>query len=58
MIFAKNLPKFLWPEAVAYVNYIKNQSPMKVLGTGIIPYETFFGKKPDVSWLEEFGMKC
>ena len=57
-MFAKNLPKLLWPEAVAYTNYIKNQSPTKALGTGIMPYETFFGKKPDVSQLEEFGTKC
>ena len=26
MIFSKNLPKTLWPEAVAYTNYIRNQS--------------------------------
>jgi gag-polypeptide of LTR copia-type/Pol polyprotein, beta-barrel domain/Integrase core domain/Domain of unknown function (DUF4219)/GAG-pre-integrase domain/Zinc knuckle len=27
MIFAKGLPKVLWPEAVAYACYIKNRSP-------------------------------
>ena len=58
MIFPKNLPKTLWPEAVAYANYIKNWSPMWVLGTKIMPYEIFFWKKPDVSQLEEFEMKC
>lgn len=30
MIFAKNLPKFLWPEVVTY-------------GTHITPYQAFFG---------------
>ena len=58
MIFAKNLTKTLWPEAVAYANYIKNQSPTQALGTKITLHEIFFGKKPDASQLEEFGTKC
>ena len=58
MIFAKNLPKNLWPEAVAYTNYIQNWMPTRVLGTNITPYQSFFGKKPDVSRLEEFRMRC
>ena len=58
MIFAKNLPKNLWPEAVAYTNYIQNQIPTQALGTNIMPYQSFFGKKPDVSRLEEFGTRC
>jgi transposase InsO family protein len=58
MIFAKNLLKVLWPEAVAYANYIKNRSPTRALGQEITPYQAFFGRKPDVSRLEEFGSKC
>ena len=58
MLFAKDLPKTLWPEAVAYSNYIKNRSLTRALGSEIMPYQVFFKKKPDVSRLEEFGTKC
>ena len=58
MIFTKNLPKNLWPKVVAYANYIMNHMPTQALGTNIMSYETFFGKKPDVSRLEEFGTRC
>ena len=49
MLFAKDLPKTLWPKAVAYSNYIKNRSLTQALGLEIMPYEAFFKKKPDVS---------
>ena len=58
MIYAKNLPKFIWPEAVAYACYIKNRSPTRALGAKTTPYQEFSGKKPDVSRLEEFGTRC
>jgi transposase InsO family protein len=58
MIFAKNLPKSLWPEAVSYACYIKNRSPVRALDGKLTPYEAFFKKKPDVSRLEEFGTRC
>ena len=58
MIFAKNLLKNLWPEAVAYANYIRNWMPTWAHSTNIMPYQSFFGKKPDVSRLEEFGTRC
>jgi transposase InsO family protein len=58
MIFAKNLPKSLWPEVVNYANYIRNRSPMRALGTQTTPYQEFFNKKLDVSKLEEFGTRC
>ena len=58
MLFAKSLPKVLWPEAVAYANYIKNRSPTRALGQNTTPYQVFFKRKPDVSRLEEFETKC
>ena len=58
MIFAKNLPKSLWLEAVAYAFYIKNQSPMQALGSDITPFQALFAKKPDIACLEEFGTNC
>jgi hypothetical protein len=37
MLAAYNLPLFLWPEAVAYATYLKNQSPTCALSTAITP---------------------
>jgi transposase InsO family protein len=58
MIYAKNLPKSLWPEAVSYACYIKNCSPVRALESNLTPYEMFFSRKPDVSKLQEFGTRC
>ena len=58
MIFTKNLLKTLWPEAVTYACYIKNQSPMRALGSDIMPFQALLTKKLDIVRLEEFGMNC
>ena len=58
MIFTKNLPKTLWPDAVAYTCYIKNWSLMWVLGSDIMPFQALFAKKLDIARLEEFRMIC
>ena len=58
MIFAKNLLKTLWPEAVAYACYIKNRSLTQVLGSDIMLFQALFSKKLDIACLEEFGMNC
>jgi hypothetical protein len=58
MLAAHNLPLFLWPEAVAYATYLKNRSPTRALGTAITPDEAFWGKKPNVGMLQEFGTPC
>jgi hypothetical protein len=49
---------FLWPEAVSYAVYIINRSPTMALATNITPYEAFWGVKPDVANLQEFGTTC
>ena len=54
MIVAKGLPTFLWDEAVAHANYIRNRVGTKAL-EGRTPYEAWFGRKPDVSHFREFG---
>jgi hypothetical protein len=58
MLVAHNLPHFLWPEAVSYAVYIINRSPTTSLAGNITPYEAFWGIKPDVSTLQEFGTEC
>lgn len=58
MLFAKNLPKTLWPEAVSYACYIKNCSLTRAFGSNLTPFQAFSGKKADVSQLEESGTTC
>ncbi|CDO72947.1 hypothetical protein BN946_scf185002.g132 [Trametes cinnabarina] len=47
----------LWPEAVNYAVYLKNRVPTRAIPDKT-PYEAFWGKKPDVSNLHEFGAVC
>src|SRR6266850_6689781 len=54
MLLEKNLPSFLWDEAVAHTAYLRNCTPTKALDRKT-PYEAWHGKKPDVSHLCEFG---
>src|SRR6266481_5165849 len=58
MIFSKNISKTLWPEAIAYACYIKNRSPMHMLGSNTMLYEVFYNKKPNIARLQEFGIQC
>ena len=57
MIFSKNISKKLWPEAIAYVCYIKNRSPTCTLGNNMTPHEVFYNKKLNIARLQEFGIK-
>ena len=52
-----NIPYFLWPEVVVYACYLKNKSPTQALKEFITPEEAFTGKKPNISILQEFGIK-
>ncbi|QRW07738.1 Retrovirus-related Pol polyprotein from transposon TNT 1-94 [Ceratobasidium sp. AG-Ba] len=56
-LFAQQLPRFLWQEAVSYMVYIANRSPTHTLGD-ITPYERFYGCKPHIGNLQEFGAEC
>ncbi|QRV97832.1 Retrovirus-related Pol polyprotein from transposon TNT 1-94 [Ceratobasidium sp. AG-Ba] len=56
-LFAQQLPRFLWQEAVSYMVYIANQSPTHTLGD-ITPYERFYSCKPHIGNLQEFGAGC
>ncbi len=57
ILIEMGLPKFLWPEAVAHVAYLKNRSPTRALKDKT-PEEVWSGRKPDVSDLQEWGAKC
>src|SRR5271168_2346335 len=58
MLHQHHLPNSFWKEAVAYATYLKNRSPTRALKDNKVPDEVFWGKKPDISHLEEFGKKC
>ncbi|CUA78310.1 Retrovirus-related Pol polyprotein from transposon TNT 1-94 [Rhizoctonia solani] len=47
------LPRYLWQQAVGHINYIKNRIPTQAHGK--TPYELFYGTKPKIAKLEEFG---
>ncbi|KAG8735095.1 hypothetical protein FRC10_011005 [Ceratobasidium sp. 414] len=49
MHIAAQLPKFLWPQAFAYANFIKNRTYTRALPGFLTPYERFNGSKPDGS---------
>ena len=54
MLVARNLPSFLWDEAVSHANYLRNRAGTRALD-GRTPYEAWYGRKPNVSHLREFG---
>jgi hypothetical protein len=55
MIIAKNLPAFLWDEAVAHTTYLRNQVRTCALEHGETPHEVWNKWKPNISHLREFG---
>ena len=56
MLHANGLPKFLWGEAVKHAIYLKNRMSTKALG-GKTPFEVYYGNKPNLRGLPEFGCK-
>src|SRR6267154_1237001 len=54
MMIARDLPEFLWAEAVAHAAYLRNRVPTRVL-EGTTPEKIWSGTKPDISHLREFG---
>jgi hypothetical protein len=56
MLIGAGLKKELWAEAVVTANYIRNRSPHA--RTVKVPWELFYGHKPDVSGLRVFGARA
>ena len=54
MMCHANLEKRFWAEAVCTAVVIRNRSPTAAVN-GMTPYESFYGKKPDVSHFKVFG---
>src|SRR4051812_21283669 len=53
MLIAKELPRFLWPEAVAHAVYLQNRAPTHTLNN-MMPHEAWTSKKPNISYFREF----
>jgi transposase InsO family protein len=56
MLIAKNLPTFLWAEAISHAAYLRNHAPTRAL-EGKTPEEAWTGRRPNISHLREFGSK-
>ena len=55
MLAGRNLPVFLWEEAVSHAAYLRNRVPTQAL-TNTTPWEMWTGEKPSVTHLQEFGV--
>lgn len=54
MLQAKNLPMYLWAEAVNTAVYLQNRTPSR-MNPEKTPFELWHGEKPDVGHLKIFG---
>lgn len=54
MLKAKKMPAAFWGEAVSTAVFILNHLPTKSL-KGTTPFEAWHGRKPDVSFLQNFS---
>mgnify|MGYP001405694973 FL=1 len=54
MLIARNLPAFLWDEAISHAVYLRNRVLTSAL-PGKTPYEAYHSRKPSVAHLREFG---
>lgn len=57
MLHAKNLPYYLWIEALNTTCHIHNRVTIR-LGTEVTHYELWKGRKPNVKYFHMFGSKC
>ena len=49
-----NVPNWLWGEAVRHATYLINRVSTRTL-EGLVPYESYKGKKPNIDHLRVFG---
>ena len=58
MLHPSGQPHMLWGEAAHHVVWLKNHTPTKVLDGDTTPYESAYGKKPDLCGVCEWGSCC
>jgi len=54
MLSYANLPKAFLGEALLIANYLKNRSPTKAISVNKTPFEIWFGRQPNLSYLKIF----
>ena len=54
MLYQAKLPLNFWAEACSTAGYLHNRSPTTALKDGT-PFESLFGRRPDISNLSVFG---
>ena len=58
MLAAAQLPLTYWGEAALTAAYLFNLTVTSTLPSGVTPFEMFHGRKPDVSHLRVWGVRC
>src|SRR5882757_5791030 len=56
MLLARNLPKYLWAEAISYATWLKNRMPSRATLT-LTPYALAHNSTPNIARAHEFGCK-
>ena len=56
MLLARELPKYLWAEAINYATWLKNRLPSRAI-PGHTPYDLIHKTKPNLAQAHEFGAK-
>jgi len=54
MLIHSGVPSYHWEDATLHANFIRNHVSTRVL-TGVTPYEKFWGRKPDLTWIKPYG---
>lgn len=55
MLAKSGAPKSMWGEAVLNAVYVTNRSPTEALTENLTPAEHWYGEKPEIGKLREFG---
>ncbi|KAL2607650.1 hypothetical protein R1flu_026223 [Riccia fluitans] len=55
MLHFSSLPKRFWGEAISTACYVLNKSPTSTLDSQVTPYQLWFGYKPKINHLRDFG---
>jgi len=58
MLSHAKLPKAFWDEAIITAHYLQNRSPTKAILDNKTPFELWFGRQPNLSYLNFFGSKA
>jgi hypothetical protein len=58
MLINADLRNFFWLFAVLTATHIKQRVLHAALSPGVTPFELLFHRKPDLSYLRPFGVKC